>query len=207
MRPWRSLVGRCEGTCRARLCSHGLTWVHPRRYSSLAACEGQLHVSGADYQWDGEGWADTRHRYSHQEGRRTKGNFLPYRNLFSYDVLHSFHYVPCRCVPSPQRSTAASTTPPVNHRLHGRRPGDSGGAAVVLLLLILVVLMLLLLWVLLQLILLTSPTFTPFAPAASTSVLFLHRCCPDHQSRQQRGRVLFRLSSPSPWPSLSCDMR
>ena len=38
----------------------------PARYSSCTACEGQLHVPGADNQLDGEGRADTRHSFSHQ---------------------------------------------------------------------------------------------------------------------------------------------
>ena len=40
----------------------------PVSYSSRTAYEGQLHLSGADYQSDGEGWADTRQSYSHQGG-------------------------------------------------------------------------------------------------------------------------------------------
>ena len=58
-------------------------------------------------------------------------NLLPYPNLFAYDLQHTFHRLPCRCVPCPQRPTAVSTTPRANHHLHGRCPGDSGASVAV----------------------------------------------------------------------------
>ena len=103
----------------------------PVRYNSRTACEGQLHVLGAGYQSDGEGWADTRQRYSHQGEGGTKVNLIPYPKLFAYDLLHTFHRFPSRCVPCPQRPTAVSTTPRANHHLHGRCLGDSGAAVAV----------------------------------------------------------------------------
>ena len=38
-------------------------------------------------------------------------------------------------------------------------------------------------------------------------LLLLHPRCLDHPSRQRKGRVPFRLSSPSPWPPPSRHMR
>ena len=38
---------------------------------------GSTHVSGTDYQSDGEGWADTRHSYSHYGGGGYEGKLTP----------------------------------------------------------------------------------------------------------------------------------
>ena len=204
----------------------------PVRYNSRTACEGQLHVLGADYQSDGEGWADTRQRYSHQGEGGTKVNLIPYPKLFAYDLLHTFRRLPCRCVPCPQRPTAVSTTSRANHHLHGRCPDYSGAAVAV------------------------AGTDAAVAAADTAAVdaaaavvgaaaadtagvdaaaavvgtaaadtaglpylhpvcplrvrrglLLLHPRCPDHPSRKQKGRVPSRLSSPFPWPSPYRHMR
>ena len=206
------------------------------RYSCPTACAGQLHVSGIDYQLDGEGWADTRHSYSHQGGGGTKVNLLPYPNLLAYDFLHTFHRLPCRCVLCPQLPTAVSTTSRANRHLHGRCH-DNIGAVVAVAgtdaavaaagIVAAVVAAVAVVGAAADVADADADAVDAAAPAVAPAVvvsvfaclhsvrpcrvhlglLFRHSRCPGHPSRQQKGRILFRLSSPSPSPFPSRHMR
>ena len=125
------------------------------------------------------------------------------------------------------------TTPRINHHLHGRCPGDSGAAVAVAgtaadaVAVDAAVAVVSTAAVDAAAVVGTAAVDAAVADVGSAAVdavglpylhpvcplrvrlglLLLHPRCLDHTSRQQKRRVPFRLSPPSPWPSPSSHMR
>ena len=156
----------------------------PTRYRSRIVCEGQVHVSVAGYQRDGEGSAGIRHNYIRRGGGGTMAHLSPYRRPLVHAPRYTFRRLLCRRFLYLQLLTAVA----LRYNPHARdrlRAAAAAAAAA-------------------RLCCRFSCFFHGFLVPLSRRLG--HPRFPDQTSREQRERVPSRSSSPPPSPSPSPRM-